>query len=160
MKSLAFLIILIVFVILIHKKIIPIELFVVNCMLYYKVLIGVFLVLLLLINPEMLKKVFTGKPKNIKSEDLISEFNFVNHVRNLTSNVEMKNQRLQNEKIKFFLSEQKGLCNNCRVSMSPYQCNLDLKKPISLGGNTDNSNLQVLCTNCYNEKQSINTFLK
>ena len=76
MKSLAFLIILIVFVILIHKKIIPIELFVVNCMLYYKVLIGVFLVLLLLINPEMLKKVFTGKPKNIKSEDLISEFNF------------------------------------------------------------------------------------
>ena len=160
MKSLAFLLILIVLVVLIHKKIIPIESVVISCMRYYKILIVIFLVLLVLINPEMLKKVFSGKPKLIKSEDLISEFNFVNHVRNLTSNVEMKNKRLQNEKIKFILGEQRGLCNNCRASLSPFQSQLDLKKPISLGGNTDNSNLQVLCTNCYNEKQSINTFLK
>lgn len=160
MKSLAFLIVLIVLIVLIHKKVIPIESVIINCMRYYKILIVVFLVLLILINPEMLKRVFSGKPKLIKSEDLISEFNFVNHVRNLTSNVEMKNKRLQNEKIKFILSDQRGLCNNCRVSLSPFQSQLDLKKPISLGGNTDNSNLQVLCTNCYNEKQSINTFLK
>lgn len=160
MKSLAFLIVLIVLIVLIHKKVIPIESVIISCMRYYKILIVVFLVLLILINPEMLKKIFSGKPKLIKSEDLISEFNFVNHVRNLTSNVEMKNKRLQNEKIKFILSDQRGLCNNCRVSLSPFQSQLDLKKPISLGGNTDNSNLQVLCTNCYNEKQSINTFLK
>lgn len=160
MKSLAFLIVLIVLIVLIHKKIIPIESVVISSMRYYKILIVIFLVLLILVNPEMLKRVFSGKPKLIKSEDLISEFNFVNHVRNLTSNVEMKNKRLQNEKIKFILSDQRGLCNNCRASLSPFQSQLDLKKPISLGGNTDNDNLQVLCTNCYNEKQSINTFLK
>ena len=160
MKSLAFLIVLIVLIVLIHKKVIPIESVIISCMRYYKILIVVFLVLLILINPEMLKKIFSGKPKLIKSEDLISEFNFVNHVRNLTSNVEMKNKRLQNEKIKFILSDQRGLCNNCQVSLSPFQSQLDLKKPISLGGNTDNSNLQVLCNNCYTEKQSINTFLK
>ena len=112
------------------------------------------------VQPKSVKWIFSGKPKLIKSEDLISEFNFVNHVRNLTSNVEMKNKRLQNEKIKFILSDQRGLCNNCRVSLSPFQSQLDLKKPISLGGDTENSNLQVLCIKCFNEKQSINNFLK
>ena len=76
----------------------------------------------------MLKKLFSGKPKLIKSEDLISEFNFVNHVRNLTSNVEMKNKRLQNEKIKFILGEQRGLCNNCRAFIKSFSKSIRPKK--------------------------------
>ena len=102
---------------------------------------------------------YTGK-KKLKKEDLIEEFNFVNHVRKLTSNVEAKNNRFNEQKIKYILEQQGGLCNNCRASISVFQSKLDLKKPISLGGDTENYNLQVLCINCYNEKQSINNFLK
>ena len=74
---------------------------------------------------------YTGKKKPIKTEDLLEEFNFVNHVRKLTSNVEAKNQRFINEKIKFILELQDGKCNNCKSSISVFQGKLDLKKPIS-----------------------------
>ena len=47
MKSLAFLIVLIVLIVLIHKKEIPIESVIISCMRYYKILIVVFLVLLI-----------------------------------------------------------------------------------------------------------------
>ena len=57
---------------------------------YYNYIIGGFLVFLLLVNPDVLKRLFSGKQKKLKKEDLIEEFNFVNHVRKLTSNVEAK----------------------------------------------------------------------
>ena len=160
MKGLAFLVFLIVVFVLIYKGFFSLEPLVIGSMKYYQFIIGGFLAFLLLVNPDVIKKMYTGKKKPIKTEDLLEEFNFVNHVRKLTSNVEAKNQRFINEKIKFILELQDGKCNNCKSSISVFQGKLDLKKPISLGGDTENYNLQVLCGNCYNEKQSINNFLK
>ena len=63
---------------------------------------------------------FSGKPKKlIKSEDLISEFNFVNHVRNLTSNVEMKIKDFKMRRLNLFLGT-KGLRNNCRAFIESF----------------------------------------
>ena len=160
MRALVFLIFLIVLFVMIHIGKISVEPIVFASMKYYKYLIGGFLILLLLINPDVLKKMASGKKKPLKTEELLEEFNFVNHVRKLTSNVEAKNKRVNEEKIKFILEQQKGYCNNCRSSIGVFQGKLDLKKPIPLGGDTENYNLQVLCNSCFNEKQSINNFLK
>ncbi len=75
---------------MIHIGKISVEPMVFASMKYYKYLIGGFLILLLLINPDVLKKMASGKKKPLKTEELLEEFNFVNHVRKLTSNVEVK----------------------------------------------------------------------
>jgi hypothetical protein len=160
MRALVFLIFLVVLCVMIYFGKISVEPIIFSSMKYYNYIIGGFLVLLLLVNPDVLKRMFSGKQKKLKKEDLIEEFNFVNHVRKLTSNVEAKNNRFNEQKIRFILEQQGGLCNNCRASISVFQGKLDLKKPISLGGDTENYNLQVLCIKCFNEKQSINNFLK
>ena len=160
MRALVFFIVLLVLFVMIYLGKLSIEPLVFASIKYYKFLIGVFLAFLLLVNPDVIKKMYSGRQKKLKKEDLLEEFNFVNHVRKLTSNMDAKTQRLNEQKIKFILEQQRGYCNNCRASIGVFQSKLDLKKPISLGGDTENSNLQVLCIKCFNEKQSINNFLK
>tara|TARA_B110000858_G_C17444089_1_gene311161 strand:- start:11 stop:493 length:483 start_codon:yes stop_codon:yes gene_type:complete len=160
MKGLAFLVFLIIVFVLIYKGVLSLEPLVIGSMKYYKFIIIGFLAFLLLVNPDVIKKMYSGRKRALKKEDLVEEYNFVNHVRKLTENVSAKNQNFINEKIKFILGGQGGKCNNCSASISVFQGKLDLKKPISLGGDTENHNLQVLCMSCYNEKQSINNFLK
>lgn len=160
MKGTIFLILFLTFTVLIYKGKLSLEPVFLGAIKYYKFLIVGFLILLLLFDPKSIKKMIKGKQKKINPDSLVQEYNFVNHVRDLTEKANNKNKEFENEKITSILEIQRGLCNSCAKSIDKYNSKLDLKKPISLGGNTDLNNLQVLCINCYNEKMSINTFLK
>ena len=111
MKGLAFLVFLIIVFVLIYKGFLSLEPLVLGSMKYYQFIIGGFLAFLLLVNPDVIKKMYTGKKRELKKEDLVEEYNFVNH-QEINDN-EAKNQKFINEKIKFILGGQGGKCNNC-----------------------------------------------